>query len=157
MRSGIRIGCASVLLVLAVPLQSLAGADACPADQAVEVRVGKQRFAVEVAATPRSREIGLSAHTSLAAGAGMWFVMPKADEHGFWMREMKFPIDLVWIDAAGKVLDSITLPVCPAMPCPLSFAPAPALYVLEVNAGAFSGKPGDRASWRCGERTVGKR
>jgi hypothetical protein len=111
--------------------------------------VGKQRFRVEVAATESARERGLSGRTSLQAGAGMWFVLPAPGLHGFWMKDMGFPIDLVWVSPDQVVVGVERLKPCGPHACPIHYAPRPAIYVLEVNAGHFAGKPGDRAHWLC--------
>ncbi|MDP2432653.1 MAG: DUF192 domain-containing protein [Pseudomonadota bacterium] len=67
---------------------------------------------MEVAATPASRERGLSGHERLAPDSGMWFVLPEAGTTGFWMRGMRFPIDLIWVGQNQRVVDVATLPVC---------------------------------------------
>lgn len=127
--------------------------DPCPVSAATHVQVGGQRFRVEVAATDADREQGLSGRTALPADAGMWFELPALGPHGFWMKDMAFPIDLVWISPDLLVLEALRLTPCisNAWPgfCPTHVPPAPVAYVLEVNAGRFAGKPGDRADWLC--------
>lgn len=113
------------------------------------VQVGEQRFRVEVAASDLDREKGLSGRATLAAGSGMWFDLPEAGLHGFWMKDMAFPIDLVWISPDRTVLGSVRLEPCPVFRCPIHTPPAPVLHVLEVNAGAFQGRPGNRAEGLC--------
>ena len=111
--------------------------------------MGGQTFRVEVAATDATREQGLSGRTTLPADSGMWFALPAPGLHGFWMKDMNFPIDLVWISPDHEVLGSIRLPPCGSYACPVYYPPSPATYVLEVNAGSFTGQPGDRAGWFC--------
>ena len=123
--------------------------DPCPVWEATHVQVGNQRFRVEVAATEAARERGLSDRTSLPAEVGMWFVLPEVGQHGFWMKDMEFPIDLVWIGPDQMVLGSERLAPCGPYVCPTHYSPGLANYVLEVNAGRFAGKPGDRADWLC--------
>lgn len=124
-------------------------AETCPAWLATHVLVGQQRFRVEVAASESTREKGLSGRTDLPTDAGMWFAMPAPGMHGFWMKDMVFPIDLIWISPDRVVLGAARLAPCAAHACPIHYPPAPAAYVLEVNAGRFAGKPGDRAEWLC--------
>jgi len=138
--------CASLLLV--VSATALAQAP-CPAQRARDIRIGAQRFAVEVAATPAARERGLSGHKPLARNAGMWFVMPEVGLPGFWMRGMRFPIDLIWVSPDQRVLGAATLPLCRKDRCPIRYAPEPSAYVLEVAAGRFAGKAGDAVEWGC--------
>lgn len=121
----------------------------CPAEKATHVRVGHQRFRVEVAAGEAARERGLSGRSTLPAGAGMWFVLPHSGLHGFWMKDMGFAIDLVWINPDREVMDVEHLAPCGHFYCPTHFAPGPTAYVLEINEGSFAGQPGDRADWDC--------
>ncbi len=68
----------------------------------------------------------------------MLFVFDKPDIYSFWMKDMLFPIDMIWISEDGKVV-YIERDARPES-YPNSFIPdAPAKYVLEVNAG-FSEK-----------------
>jgi len=123
----------------------------CPAERANHVRIGAQRFAVEVAATPAARERGLSGRERLAPDAGMWFVLPEVGLTGFWMQGMRFPLDLIWVNPDQRVVGAATLPVCRNAPCPITYPAAPAAYVLEIAAGRFAGRAGDRVEWGCGE------
>jgi uncharacterized membrane protein (UPF0127 family) len=127
---------------------AFAGVD-CPASEAVRVRVGNQQFRAETAAGEKARELGLSRRASLPADAGMWFVMPHPDWHGFWMKDMAFPIDLVWISPDRTVVDVLGLKPCTEQSCSIHYPPAPVAFVLEVNAHHFTGKPGDRVEWSC--------
>lgn len=144
-----------LLAVLFQPMGALAETP-CPVLEATHVQVGKQRFRVEVAADEVARERGLSGRASLPADAGMWFVMPTPGLHGFWMKDMRFPIDLVWIGPDLRVLGMKRLTPCergdwPHL-CPSHAPPAPATYVMEVGAGRFTGQPGDRVDWLCAPR-----
>lgn len=127
----------------------------CPAGQARVVQIGAQRFLVEVAATPATRERGLSGHERLAPDNGMWFVLPEAGKDGFWMRGMRFPIDLIWVSPNQRVVGAATLPVCRNAPCPITYPPAPAAYVLEIGAGRFAGQAGDKVAWHCASELIG--
>jgi uncharacterized membrane protein (UPF0127 family) len=67
----------------------------------------------------------------------MLFVFEEPLRHTFWMKDMKFPIDIIWLDSNGKIVHIEEK----LMPCPLvlvcpSYAPnADSLYVLETIAG----------------------
>ena len=137
------------MLTVLIPACPAYAGEECPASEAVRVRVGNQQFRVETAAGEKARELGLSRRASLPADAGMWFVMPRPDWHGFWMKDMAFPIDLVWIGPDRTVVDVLGLKPCTAQSCPIHTPPSPVAYVLEVNAHHFSGKPGDRVEWSC--------
>jgi len=136
----------SVMLVL---LASACVRAECPPERATEVNIGAQRFAVEVAASSVERARGLSGRAGLDAGSGMLFVMPTTDLHGFWMPDMHFAIDIVWIAPDQRVLGHQTITPCGDAACPTHHPPKPVRYVLEVAAGAFRGEPGMHVEWRC--------
>lgn len=95
--------------------------------------VGNASVDVEVADTAASRELGLSGRGGLEEGKGMFFVFPTPDKYGFWMKDMKFSIDIIWLSEAKVV--SIQKSATPAS-FPEIFYPAePVSYVLEVPAG----------------------
>jgi len=89
---------------------------------------------VYLADNPRIRTRGLSNKTYLPEKKGMLFVFEKADNYSFWMKDMNFSIDIIWINKEGEII-SIEENVTPET-YPTSFTPSkPALYVLEVNSG----------------------
>ena len=99
-----------------------------------EITVGDAMLLVEVAETPEEREAGLSNYESLAEGAGMLFVFDYEERHAFWMKDMNFPIDIVWINA-DKEVAHITEHLTPDTYPELFTPPTPVRYVLEVPAG----------------------
>jgi uncharacterized membrane protein (UPF0127 family) len=94
----------------------------------------------EVAATHHARKNGLSGRQSLGAREGMLFLFPFADRHPFWMIDMQFPIDIIWI--RDRTVVDIAANVPPPIPgtavadLPLYFPRLPADKVLEIPAGA---------------------
>lgn len=89
---------------------------------------------VAVVDTDASRTRGLSGYAPLKWGEGMLFVFEEEGAYSFWMKDMLFSIDILWFDAAGKLVH-IEREVSPAS-YPASFTPgSPAQYVLEVPAG----------------------
>ncbi len=104
------------------------------------VTLGGVPFRVELAITSEQRTQGLSGHPPLASGGGMLFVFEQAQRYSFWMREMLFPLDMIWIDAECTVVH-ITRDAPPQAPdqsladLPKYGPPVPILYVLEINAG----------------------
>ena len=77
------------------------------------------------------------------AGTGMLFVFENEGVFTFWMKEMHFPLDIVWVGADCTVVD-VTLGAPPpeegqSLADLPRFSPgSPALYVLEINAGEFA-------------------
>jgi uncharacterized membrane protein (UPF0127 family) len=118
------------------------GAPATESPQPV-VTVGGASFKVELAITQDQRTQGLSGRANLAPGTGMLFVFDQEGRYSFWMKEMRFPLDLVWIgpSAEGCTVVDITPNAPPPAPgqsvteLPLYTPVAPARYVLEVNGG----------------------
>ena len=103
-------------------------------------RVGQGVFVVEVADDSAERAVGLSGRDSLPRGGGMWFAYFNVHQPSFWMRGMRFALDIVWIDSSLHVVD--VTHDAPAPPgdsaledLPLYTPNAPIKYVLEINAG----------------------
>jgi uncharacterized membrane protein (UPF0127 family) len=94
---------------------------------------------VEIAATPASRSAGLSNRDELQGTDGMLLKWGAPGGHPIWMAGMRFPLDLVWIDGAGRVLAvAPNVPPCRTEPCTL-YEPdgtAASVAVLELPAGA---------------------
>lgn len=101
------------------------------------VFIGGQEIVVSIADTKVLREKGLSGHKNLKLNEGMLFMFPKPGNYGFWMKDMLFPVDVIWLDAHRKIIDvwERAEPVSyPKIVTPR----APAQFVLEVPAGFFN-------------------
>ena len=89
---------------------------------------------VELADTPEKSRQGLSGHNPLGKGEGMLFIFTSPARYSFWMKDMRFPLDMIWIGEDWRIVD-ITKNALPES-YPGHFQPlAPAQYVLEVSAG----------------------
>lgn len=89
---------------------------------------------VEVVSSAADRERGLSGRASLKPGHGMLFVFDAEGEWGIWMKDMNFPIDIIWANSDGRIV-SVVSNASPDS-YPTVFKPAVAArYVLEVPAG----------------------
>lgn len=98
------------------------------------LHIADRDLTVEVAQTSAERERGLGGRTSLAQDAGMLFVFQNPARYGFWMKDTLIPLDMIWIDRDGKIVDLVQ-DVQPDS-YPTVYTPkSPAQYVLEVNAG----------------------
>lgn len=98
------------------------------------LEIGTAKLEIEIADTDAARAQGLSGRAALAANRGLLFIFDRADYHGFWMKEMNFPIDIIWLDDNWQVID-LTENISPK-DFPTTYQPrAPARYILEVNAG----------------------
>lgn len=91
----------------------------------------------EVADTPERRSVGLMFREHLRAGAGMLFIFSEPHPYRFWMKNCKFPIDMIWLNRQKEIVYiSENTPPCKSDPCP-HYGPTDrdALYVIEVAAG----------------------
>ena len=99
------------------------------------VRIGDQKFDVDIVRTPEDRVRGLSGRPDLKPNTGMLFVFDKPGMYGIWMKDMLFPIDILWVNQFGSIVH-IERQASPDS-YPRRFQAAkPALYVLEIPAGA---------------------
>lgn len=124
-----------------------------PAESAlprVRVQVGMQIIDAELAETAESQARGLSGRRRLPEGHGMLFVYPRPGRYGFWMPDMHFDLDLVWI-RDGRIVD--LTPDVPHDPpgdeLPVYRPSEPADQILEVPAGTAA-----RHGWRPGDPVV---
>ncbi len=69
----------------------------------VNIKIGDQYIVADTANTEAKRDKGLSGRDSIGINEGMYFIFDTPGLYGFWMKDMKFPIDLVWI-SDGKIV-----------------------------------------------------
>ena len=100
------------------------------------VHIGATVIAAEVVKDTEAIRVGLSGRDSLAPENGMLFIFPKPKKYRFWMRDMKFPIDIIWIcdDTVIGITANIASEFNPSNPR-FFYAPHKANYVLEIAAG----------------------
>jgi uncharacterized membrane protein (UPF0127 family) len=102
------------------------------------VNIAGERVKVDLALSTEAQAKGLSGRASLPEGEGMLFVFDVPGKHRFWMQDMNFPIDIIWITDNMQIV-YIEKNAAPES-YPETFGPdAYAKYVLEVPAG-FSDK-----------------
>jgi uncharacterized membrane protein (UPF0127 family) len=90
---------------------------------------------VEVMVKDEDRAMGLMFRSSLPADRGMLFLFEALDFHGIWMKNCRFPIDIVWLDENKRVVHvAESVPPCKAEPCPVYTPLQRAAYVVELNA-----------------------
>lgn len=96
----------------------------------------KGALQVEVANTNASRELGLSGRKEMCDDEGLLFVFDVPGKYGFWMKDMNFPIDIIWINQNGIVVN-IERDVSPESykEKKTFINQSEASYVLEINAG----------------------
>jgi uncharacterized membrane protein (UPF0127 family) len=104
------------------------------------LRVGKgsrTTFTVECVISEPARKRGLSGRASLPAGHGMLFIFDHVSRQGMWMIEMKFPLDIVWLDEQMTIVHiSASCPPCEsAAKCPTYSSRYRVKYAIEMTAG----------------------
>jgi len=102
------------------------------------VKIAGQDVKVDLALTPSEQTQGLSGRSGLPEDSGMLFVFDKPGKYFFWMKDMNFPIDIIWLGEDMKVI-YIKKNALPESYPELYGPEADAGYVLEVGAG-FSDK-----------------
>lgn len=98
------------------------------------IYIGERPFNVEIAENYDQQSLGLGGRDGLTPNTGMLFVFPKPEEQSFWMKDMKFPIDIVWIDQNKRIIGFEKNVPAESYPDFYS-SKAPVPYVLEIPAG----------------------
>ncbi len=92
-------------------------------------------LSLEIADSPEERRVGLMFRDPLPENHGMLFIFGREQAYSFWMMDMRFSLDIIWIDSNGIVVHiENNVPPC-SRACPSYQPNVSALYVLEVNAG----------------------
>ncbi|HNX80831.1 MAG TPA: DUF192 domain-containing protein [Candidatus Omnitrophota bacterium] len=114
------------------------------------VCIKKMCVRVEIADTRLKRAEGLMLKKSLSAGKGMLFIFPKEWRYSFWMKNMKFPLDIIWVNRQKQVVWLFPNARPCTFDCVSVYPDKPALYVLEVPAGSikrYAIQEGDRVAF----------
>ncbi|GIT04019.1 MAG: hypothetical protein CM1200mP28_12780 [Deltaproteobacteria bacterium] len=95
-----------------------------------------EEIPVEVADTLKKRRLGLGKRTSLKKGWGMLFIFGKRKPYRFWMKDMQFPLDIIWLDN-HRIVHIIhnAKPVNSRDEPEIMTSPVPVNFVLEIAAG----------------------
>jgi uncharacterized protein len=119
-----------------------------PPSKKPTVTINDQVFNLEIAKTDVGKQIGLSAKEKLDENAGMLFPFETPSYYSFWMKDMKFPIDIIFIKDSRIVTihKNAKPPANPNDSPPIYNPTEPADTVLEINAGLsekYNFKEGD--------------
>ena len=95
-----------------------------------------EEIPVEVADTLKKRNLGLGKRASLKKNWGMLFVFEKRKQHRFWMKDMQFPLDIIWLDnhKIVHITHNAQPPNFDDEPVVMT-SPIPVNFVLEIAAG----------------------
>lgn len=103
-------------------------------DTKVEVRVNNARVIAAVMRSDAKRQRGLSGREGLAEHEGMMFIFDHEGSYAFWNKDMKFPIEVIWM-AHGEVVGVSPLPAYDGTSPAIITPSSPSDAVLEVPAG----------------------
>lgn len=113
------------------------------------IMLGGKAFTALVANTDMLRDRGLGDRDGLMQDQAMLFTFDREDKYAFWMKDMRFSIDMLWLDRDLNIVwaeKSVSPDSYPHVFVP----PKPALYVVETNAGvadALHIKVGNKATF----------
>jgi hypothetical protein len=101
------------------------------------VTINGYNISAFIADTNEKRTNGLSRVENLDKDQGMLFILDYPSKQGFWMKEMNFPIDIIWINDNYTVIhiEGSLEPCVSTFLCPVYSPSDDAKYVLETNSG----------------------
>ncbi|MFA6422370.1 MAG: DUF192 domain-containing protein [Candidatus Buchananbacteria bacterium] len=120
-------------------------------DKSPRAIIDGKEIRLEIVKTTEQMQRGLSFRDSLDASSGMLFVYDKYVVPSFWMKDMRFSIDIIWIRDNSVIGIEENLPVITSGTLPLYKPSELVNYVLEVNAGLIKQNgisPGDKVSFK---------
>ena len=109
----------------------------------------KERFSVEWATKPPQQEKGLSYRPCFPENGALLFSFPTDDRFGIWMKDMQFPIDVVWLDKDKRVV-SVEKNMQPSSYPKVYYPATDVRYVIEFNVGMMNklgAQTGETFSW----------
>lgn len=129
----------SVLIIVLVVLVSLFKLFALHENKSNELIAPYGAISIETVDSPEKRQLGLSGRTAISDSSGMMFIFDQTSSSNcFWMKDMNFSIDMVWLNENKKVIN-VTENVSPES-YPESFCPSgQAKYGLELGAKRATG------------------
>lgn len=122
---------------------------------ASRLTIGGHDYKATVARTEAARERGLSGTDNLPTNEAMLFIFPRDAEWSIWMKDMKYPIDIVWLDTAKKVVHLVKDAKPESYPNTIFRPGVTTRYVIELASGTIERtgiKIGDKATLPSGNK-----
>lgn len=113
--------------------RSQAGQKSGDIDSPATLSVSNRQYLLEVVSTTQDKISGLSGRSSLPQDRGMLFVYDRESVRCFWMKDMNFPLDIIWLNRNREVVHierNLSQDTYPKTFCPEQDA----MYVIELNA-----------------------
>ena len=128
------------LSVLLLGLLAAAPLAACASDPPADgrwVELAGETYQVELAVTDEERAVGLMFRDELRHGTGMLFIHAREEPQAYWMMNTLIPLDILYFNSERRLVSQQrnVQPCESGLSCPAYPSGAPALYVLELNAG----------------------
>lgn len=124
------------LIAFLIVLTGLIGVFGLESQKTPTAKIGRWEFKLIVARSEKERGVGLSKFDKLPKDFGMIFLFDRPGLYSFWMKDMKFPIDIIFI--RGNKIVTIYPDLKPPKPndnLPVLSPETPSDKVLEINAG----------------------
>jgi uncharacterized membrane protein (UPF0127 family) len=106
-------------------------------DSQSTLQLAGKSYAATILTSEDEREKGLSGTPSLATDRAMLFVFPNDSKWGIWMKDMNYPIDIVWLDSGHKVVHMVKNAQPSSYPDTIFQPERPARYVIELVSGTI--------------------
>ena len=110
---------------------------ACASTRGAWVELAGHRYAIEIADDDAERARGLMYRDAMEDGHGMLFIHDVEEPQAYWMKNTRIPLDILYFDNQRRLVSQQRdVPPCDlGDACPPYPSSAPAIYVLELNAG----------------------
>jgi hypothetical protein len=128
---------AAILAVFLLVLPP-AGCDWKSSDSSLPVtrmKIGSEEFNLEIAVSDHDQELGLMHRDGMDSDHGMIFPMARQEVQKFWNHDVRFPLDVIFLDSGGRVVSIKRLEPFDERTVP---SDVPAKYAIELNAGTVN-------------------
>ena len=103
-----------------------------PPANSIKIKIGNTNYNIELATTIAQKTKGLSGRNTLCKNCGMLFTFGFETNLPFWMKDTLIPLDMIWLDKNGKIVDIQT--ITETNSTKIYQNQSPAQFVIELNA-----------------------